>query len=766
MPENETRSPAAPLLPHQKIAASRLKGLVANYLKIYVDGPDKAHAPLPDMENRQLDEARYGSFGLFGQRGSGKTTVLRSTLDTLADEHPELLVCKHPLDCTTLARRLPLGLSLTRHVHAYLKDEAVRKDLCPGLKREQEARVQHARAQGAERALEEAWTKVLDHYVATDGRHQQLQLALAVTPSEYQDMARDEMQSRAQLSKSIEKWVDAALDWFNSWCPIEKKKNAILVALEDADLGTGPVSGRVVATFLDELSYQRILFIIVADERNLEERFRIDRDREFSPEIVPAVLAKVTPVHHRVYLDPWSPEERKGFLPWSRVHGHEDIPLGELLRKALEASLCPDEATREHAPAGKAPARSEKRFHDFQVRDLIPLLPRHPRGLADLHRGLSEALRLVEQVEGSFRDEEIVLLLARSRGDMGLARALTARRLAWWGRHLLWPQEPKSSQKKPKGTQNKLEGSQRWRQLLDQVQSDRPIWTLEEATLPAELPRAEVSPLWKEFLLNLSFRGDPASVRYFVNRFELVRAQISECAFEFQPTIVELLGIKHLGPGILDSPWLSWEGEMRHDARIRVGWAPLLDWSFDRRSSVVRTIFRDLGAPLPLAEARPQAEPLLPADLRSLLLLTDRISGLPWVSLKGAAEAPFLTDWFATLSLACGEAYLGTLDDCLRMEVGSTPEEGITRKLETLCEDARTRRNEAMEPGSVRQGPAILRDFLARLDRELPWAEIDHPMVPACQAFFRSDAVAGIAAPAAPAAPAAAAAKSAAGRRR
>jgi len=752
MSENETRSPAPPLLHHQKIAATRLKGLVANYLEIYVDGPDKTHTPLPDMENRQLDEARYGSFGLFGQRGSGKTTVLRSTLDTLADEHPGLLVCKHPLDCTTLARRLPLGLSLASHVHAYLKDEAVRKDLCPGLERGQEPRIQHARAQTAERALEEAWTKVLDHYVATDGRHQQLQLALAVTPSEYQDMARDEMQSRAQLSKSIEKWVDAALDWFNSWCPIEKKKNAILVALEDADLGTGPVSGRVVATFLDELSYQRILFIIVADEKNLEERFRIDRDREFSPEIVPAVLAKVTPVHHRVYLDPWSPEERKSFLPWSRVHGHEEIRLGELLGRALAASLCPDEATREAAPAGMPPAPSGKRLHDFQVRDLIPVLPQHPRGLADLHRGLSEALRLVEESKGSFRDEEIVLLLARSRGDMGLARALTARRLPWWGRHLSWPRES--------------EGIPTWGQLLDQVQSDRPIWALEAATLPTELPRAEVSPLWKEFLLNLSFRGDRASIRYFVNRFETLRKRVTDCSFRFKPTLAELLGIRHLGATILDSPWLSWEGETRHDARIRVGWAPLLDWSFDRRSSEVRTIFRDLGTPLPLAEARPQAEPLLPADLRSLLLLTDRISRLPWVNLKGAAEAPFLTDWFATLSLACGEAYLGTLDDCLRMEVGSTPEEAVARKLETLCGDARTRRNEAMEPGSVGQGPAILRDFLARLDREMPWGEIDHPMVPACQAFFRSDAVAGIAAPAAPAAPAAAAAKSATGRRR
>ncbi|HKV08497.1 MAG TPA: hypothetical protein VJ725_10180 [Thermoanaerobaculia bacterium] len=669
----------------------------------------------PADSAKLTDEEQYGMFALFGARGSGKSTVLKHVLKEIANRKNGVLVCTTPLDCTTLARHIPLGLSLVAHV----------KRCVEGKKGECTNRAPNAQPIDEDevwRNFQKLWEKLVESYVATDPHHRDLQLSLAVTQSEYQSIAAKEMESRAVISQKVGDWLGSALSLFGQLT--SSKKDCILVALEDSDLGTGPVSLRVVATFLDELADKRLMFVVVADEHNLEERFKKGTAKELPPQMISQVLAKVIPVHHRVYLDPWDPKKILSFIP---LTGESKDELKVLLNKALVVDNVP-----------------------LQVRDLLLLLPRYPRGLSDFYRGLEQLVTSSPQerelpqqvpaeapVTGSVSPKlsanatsNVILMLARARGDLSLARNLPRRPLSWWGLHLRWPKEV----------------SETWDQLMDRVWAERPLWAFAPTSLPFELDGEEDAVLWAELLLNVSFRFNRDAIRHFIRRFTPLQNQLASCSFRFKPTAYELVRLGQMPQSILSSPWFLWHGTRRDSAEIETGWAPIVERSIGQPRSGLAEILKDLGVAATVESSTTAVDPgkdgILPKDVRSLLLLADSVSQLPWGEMLAWAEAQFLQCWPPLLALFCSEAYLITLYECLYPE--SLREEDSPPPGIDAIDWARNRAielaREALQDSSANQGAENLETLIREID-QIDWNSFDHPMAEATQSFFRSTAV-------------------------
>lgn len=599
-------------------------------------------------------------FGVFGPRGSGKTTALLALRDLFrapqaagAAAQAQVAV-PPPIDCSLGHPQHSLLLSILEAIHR------------PGI----ETQPTHTLTTQGRRELDKAWARVQAMILLVENAAGRVLEGTAVSPDHYVDAARSQVRDRRELPHALQQWLD-----------LEAKTQGVqsfLVCLDDVDLARTSQVRDLVRALLDELHQDRLLLVLAADLDRLEDSTR-DRARRIDRSTGEEMLYKAIPERHRVYFDPWSPEARLNYQPLSGRNGTAPT-LGKLLmRTPTFAGL---------DVAGGA------------------FLPPFPRGLEDLYLALNPDPNAARETPTKSRtrptaadaarpaaapdSQRLLVRIAEARREGELARRMRHTSLDVAVRSMRWPSE--------------LQRYGRWDALVEAAREPDlglPDLVPESGALPLDKLEDEAGSQWAEVLLDLAmaqsdragegprprgalgartrFPPDALVARFAPLRDRADRARMNEAVEA--PRLQKWLDRED--EALVAALWwveLS-EGEgSSPNTPYLVGWTALQRFVTGRRELLASAPLerRAISAPglYEIEDARPEllAPPPphllpLPRRLRALLLVVDQLAQVPWRELSRALPGADLVHRATVAYTACRGAFLLAHDRLLDGEV-------------------------------------------------------------------------------------------------
>ena len=573
--------------------------------------------------------------GVFGRRGSGKTTVAVKLLDCLAQRYdpgrldrrqspngPRWRVIDQPFDLSYAPHEFPHGLTI-----AHWLDELLRSDGSHWL-------AGHASDLGRRRAFERASRSF---FRGADGFNR-LVRDLAVSAEHYADSAAKEISLRLSLRNDIQNWLDALADFH--------QVDGFVLAVDDIDLAPSNRHHSLVWSLLDELHQDRLLFVLSADLERLEQRLAeedmltrhgaagagVAAPGESNQQAAQDLAYKVIPQVDRAELHGWPLDQREHFPP-----GRPNEQIADLAQNL-----------------GFSPVLG---WH------LPYLLPEWPRGLENVQRELDQmkqdqmkqdqTLQVAVRSSGApaeaggagaardRREEELLRFLAESSFDFPLARALRKRPLPEWAPSLVWPTSNTSLAATWDLIRLRLDDKDDLVELLPDLRL---------SPLPLKLERVR----WVEVLLDIAFHAGRFSPERLVNRVDWLRDRLATCEVSLDRNDETIYNAVDDAPGALLAAlfWLRWPDQTEVGlGRFAVGLWPVLQlitgdrplwpqalarvaWSIDSLAADIPEDSSDLSEQLLQGRRTVADSQLLPGRTRNLLRLADDLARQPWSRLR------------------------------------------------------------------------------------------------------------------------------------
>jgi hypothetical protein len=601
-----------------------------------------------EIQKRAVPSSEFSNtFGVFGPRGAGKSTVLYQFYAACEQDRPDLplkrenlrqLLVIPSLDCSVVPATLEPGSAMLLHLQRFLEKYLVKK---PGIEQAS--------------ALKDELKRLLSMYVRTSKEYHELCLDIASSPQDFGDRVVDAARERFELKDALGDWLKKTLE--------ATDHRAIVMLLDDFDLIPADESRRWLGSLLDELHQHRLLFVLTADVHRLEH-LAWDPRAEMDDKTGRALLHKTIPSQNRIVLEPWSSTARREY---PNQEGKET--LSQRMRRFFD----------------KYPARGALLLH---------LLPRWPRGVVNLYDSLPE-VPLVEDVSEQKKDKnadpdcrEIRLflsLLATCREEPLLARRLDETDLSGWVEELRFAKKALSAEDwnatveaacervapepgelhvlrglEPLTAAGNDRGKPRPRRELVVFipgldtrggsgipSGPDPLRHGELWAAPLRDAHRQDQPLWAELLLNLGFvaweggGGEDAArnrVR-FLESWKPAASRLAEARLRLQlskEVLRELSERQHEDLSALLF-WIS--SKSRRDpenARVEIGWPPLLQALRGERDPLqpkkLAELMIDLsdihGDPPEIGSAA--VLDLIPDQLWAMVLLIDGLDRCPW----------------------------------------------------------------------------------------------------------------------------------------
>ncbi len=618
-------------------------------------GDESRAAPNPDAIGRLKTPRQSNCAGVFGRRGSGKTTVLVDVLRRIGEAGTGWTVLARPLDLSYAPREFPHGLTVLHWLYEELRS---RGSDAP-------------RSREADTAFQRA---ARSYFRGADGFNKLVQ-DRAISAEHYAQSAAGEIQMRLRLWADIQAWLDVQARVLGT--------QGFVVAIDDLDLAPANAHHSMVWSLLDELHQDRLFFVLAGDISRLERRLAEEdagtrRRAELDSQAASDLVYKVLPQVDRVELVPWPANQRAAFPPGSLA----ERSIGDRARSL-----------------GMSPVLA---------RHLDALLPEWPRGLENVLREL--ALRQRDRSADSAPPEDLDLdllsFLAEASFDFDLARTLRRRPLAEWAPLLAWRESGATSSATWQILDRRLRAGEDLPELLPDPQS-------------SDLPLGPSSVRWAEVLVDLALDAGTLSPLRWLLRVPWAQARLGQCEVQLERTEDSVDRAFDSEPLAMLATlyWMRWTpGPQRSIGRFSVGLWPVLQWLVGERSlwpgimqdevwspNRLATLVnqgdspvKELGAVLGTA---PVAEipTLLPPDARGLLSQVEALARQPWTALRevGAEAGPQdLARLAATLTCRAYRARIGALGT-----VEDLATERLTARLVAVVQDGR-----ALGTGEIADG--------------------------------------------------------------
>lgn len=471
-------------------------------------------------------------------------------------------------------------------------------------------------------------------YYSKDPAYRELASQLAVSPSQYEKLTDEQINSRFDLPRRVMRWLEKESQRSQRAVScLDNLETFIVVPLDDVDLMVCPAMSHLAWSLLDELHQPRLLFVLAADLDRLESQIMTRNDVNAELTLPRAVLYKIMPNVDRIRLDCWGFADRLTFGSTASAEQSKKQEIQLLINEHL---------------------------FDLYYTFSLTLLPANPRGLENFFRQLDTVEKNASATEVFGGLSDLLRFLADARGEFVMSRRPEGRHMEKLARGFEWKRR----------THRALE----WRSLiLDARSPGVPLSTLEprkadkllrdpirpsSGRTNAVSPDAKTDvPLWTELLLDLGMDQDKLHPREVIERFPPMQQRFSETVVKMEFAQKDVVNyFAHPGPAIdQELLWQKWEGngeqiqvELGPDVllsslsgdldswpagllhELRVGASDVLSRVPDDRISKIKR--RD-GREIRLLRRMPVMPKLLPGNTRALLVLVDRLHAAPWASL-------------------------------------------------------------------------------------------------------------------------------------
>lgn len=383
----------------QKELIARLNRLATRQMEILgsISGQRRARAANDASRLEAFEQLKTprqaNALGVFGRRGSGKTTVLTEVVDALINEKAQhgWYVLKQPLDLSYAPREFPHGLTLVHWLHDRLSE------------RDDQDKPRSSR-------LKTSFERAAQSYFRGSDGFNQLVRNLALSPEHYAVAATREIGARLSLHRDIQDWLDQEATF--------RGVHGFVIAIDDVDLPPANHHQSLIWSLLDELHQDRLIVVMAGDLQRLQMRLaeedanvrRGSTKSTLDPDAAQDLIYKVLPQVSRGELQPWNVQDRLNFPPApNNVGDQAKSTIGELLDGVRVPSVL-----RPHFPA---------------------LLPLWARGLENVWReiGFRNDLLRSESRDNTTLElqtsygkgwSDLLIFLLESRFEFDLARQL------------------------------------------------------------------------------------------------------------------------------------------------------------------------------------------------------------------------------------------------------------------------------------------------------------------------------------------------------
>lgn len=579
------------------------------------------------------------SIGIFGERGTGKSTVLielfkRSITKDCSDTADFNLLLKKlyfvpPIDCSTLAQTNIPSAVVFLHIKNSLKN---------GLK-----------PQADSKKLDDLF-KELDKLIGwctrIDRDYRKLCLELSTTPTDYDYYQQQGINERIQLKLQLRKWLKKVRGL------IEHKTFVIL--LDDFDLSPVVQVHAWINALLDELQQAGLIFVVTADFHRLEH-LSWDGQKQFDDKTGRALLNKIFPPKHRMHMLEWRIDDILNFslTQYSSENDTVKQEQGEDLKTLLLTLF-----------GGR-----EK----LSLNVVSSLLPHAPRGIENLY----EQLPSINYADDKYTNVlKFASILASCRNEPLFARLLTERKIRPWSTHLKLNKTPLTSEqwgnlidksyRRPAWSVANIERLIPFNDLLDIDKTEFHNNTLGNQAAPLLHQSAYTDPLrdakevdhalWVELLLNLDLYSD---IRYRVallTSWEPLAKRIDGACFHVPFPRWELRAFFTDNESSLSKATMCWL-KTNDDGEIYIGWQPLfLSLRGERNPLVTKLLNQLLVDTTRLQGNLPNDSNLeiLPNKLWSLFVLVDALERCPWQAFSK------VLNWLVVTYIALAAAFVRT----------------------------------------------------------------------------------------------------------
>lgn len=701
----------------QQTAVKKLNRLVCHFVK-------QAKPDISDEQTEIIDEqsgfevVTSNVFGVLGDRGSGKSTVLLKYKKDHKSDDGQVL-CLNPIDCSVVSPDSPPGMVVLLHLKQYLDSYSEREY-----------------AEKKEKLFCEL-DELLSLYTRIGEEYRDLCLDLSSTPSDYGRYFTQGLESRLTLKQRLTNWLE---DLFT-----ELKQLAIVIPLDDFDLISGIEVRRWLASLLDELEQQRLIFVLTADFHRLEH-LSWDSKEQFDDMTGWALMNKLLPSQNRINLESWSVQSRCHF-PLSRSES------GANQKTAVEPNDLWYKIERIVGKNGSFAAL------------VFSLLPIWPRGLRDIYFALDSESADEESVPVRHRVIRFLPILATCRGEPLLAKRLIESRDYIDDLNLavgsLWSEEWQSLVKQALNRAN-------WNETIflkplfhllkppilepiprtyQPIQSQDPVRHHQFLERPLRDAKIHDHPLWAELLIDLTLYD----LEHISNRsnlcvkWEPLLERLKRTSLKINVPADELRDFLTYQENHIERAMFYWiypyafqnadQGSTaligsNDIVKLEIGWYSLLEALRDARDPFCAELLTELKLdinvfkghlPPPDTESKEiRSEPLeiLPNQLWALIILTDALDRCPWVALSALPST--LTTYIALSAALVRSAYAYTLSStgCIEKDdLKSDDDSKPAIQVEFInCLEQRDPSCFLQQSGAVRR----------TLEEEELWAKLNH----------------------------------------
>lgn len=530
---------------------------------------------LDQQARRDIEDDWSQVFAFVGPRGSGKSTLLREVGRLVANParaRGDVHVVPS-LDCTALPARIPPPAAVLMRIAS---DEQL-------WQRNKEAQP------GASEHLRNELKSLAGAHVKAGASYRDLCQELSTAPDEFPEYLMEGVQARFALRSAVASCLASVVDL--------ARVKLLLVGLDDFDLVPTRSLVRWRAALLETLRQPHLAFVLTADVLRLE-RSTIEDKEPLDAATAQAVWTKLLPPRNRVAV-PGLDRDWRQFRPaWAQ----DASPLTTRLDRWMK---------------GARP----------WLRPLVEqLVPRRPRGLVHLHESLSPT--------GEF--DALLLILAACRSDDAVSRIISSAREHGVARLL--------------GNLRKRSAGHRetWAQVVaasapaaddEDLAPLRPLALRGDALGSVRDPKARA--FWTELLVDVAL-DRPVERGALLERWDLLRERSTQACFSVTLQPNEWASLLESSQRAL-LPWIAWSTSQDEDpsAVLAIGWAPLV--AHLRQTSpawptgllqMLRVGPVNLHGDLALRGPATDLA-ILPASVRSIVLLIDALSRCPWQVLSG-----------------------------------------------------------------------------------------------------------------------------------
>lgn len=393
----ENRTPARSrleLTAWQKQDVNECVRIVRETAKRLAETRVKPSAPRSQRLDALKSPRMANAVGLFGARGSGKTTTVLQMLETLDPHRKGELVdvnswvlIRHPLDLSQLPRDVPQGLAVLHWLRSALE--------------ERQWSYQGSDARAATAAFERA----CESFACRQPGAEEVARQVALGVNDYAKRSLRRLDGQMTLPDLVSDWLDKEIG--------RKDIAGFIVVVDDADLCRAEGQESLVWSLLDELHQSQLLLIVLGDYQRLEANVAKIPNRPIDASTAEELWEKAIPESQRVMMRTWRFDQRDEF--------------GRVLDDTRETF---SERTRRLFPNSPF------------SRDLRLILPASPRALRtvyellEVHSDLSAFLPRFARVAGSHELSDHIAIattrwLERARWSRSLAGSSETEALSW-----------------------------------------------------------------------------------------------------------------------------------------------------------------------------------------------------------------------------------------------------------------------------------------------------------------------------------------------